>query len=49
MRNAAKDGKANPMVSVKSKQKRKATASAAEIYEEAMGDKGGKKRKGKKH
>ncbi|OAA37681.1 hypothetical protein NOR_07058 [Metarhizium rileyi] len=49
VRNAAKDGKTNPVVSVKSKQKRKAGQTAAEIYEEAMGEKASKKaKKGKK-
>lgn len=48
MLSAAKDGKANPVVSVKSKQKRKAQQTAAEIYEEVMGDKSHKKKKGKK-
>lgn len=45
VRNAAKDGKANPVVSVKSKQKRKAGQTAAEVYEEEMGEKSGKKAK----
>ncbi|TWU73927.1 hypothetical protein ED733_004204 [Metarhizium rileyi] len=49
VRNAAKDGKTNPVVSVKSKQKRKAGQTAAEIYEEAMGEKASKKaKKGRK-
>ncbi|KOS19736.1 UPF0202 protein KRE33 [Escovopsis weberi] len=44
--NAAKDGKtSNVVVSVKSKQKRKAGQTAAEIYEEAMGDDSKKKHK----
>ncbi|KAG5920842.1 hypothetical protein E4U42_006053 [Claviceps africana] len=43
VRSAAKDGKANPVVSVKSKQKRKAGPTAAEVYEEEMGDKSGKR------
>ncbi|KAK2601645.1 N-acetyltransferase 10 [Conoideocrella luteorostrata] len=47
VRNATKDGKANPVVSVKSKQKqkRKAGQTAAEVYEEEMGEKSGKKAK----
>ena len=42
-----KDGKANPVVSVKSgKQKRKAgQTTAAEVYEEVLGDKSHKKSK----
>ncbi len=41
---AAKRGQANPVVSIKSsKAKRKAGATAAEIYEEAFGDKPHKK------
>jgi N-acetyltransferase 10 len=45
VRNAAKDGKANPVVSVKSKHKRKAGQTAAEVYEEEMGEKTSKKTK----
>lgn len=46
MRNAAKEGKAKPVVSVKSsKPKRKVGPTAAEIYEEAMGDSSRKKAK----
>ncbi|KAF5013605.1 hypothetical protein FDECE_410 [Fusarium decemcellulare] len=46
---AAKQGKANPVVSVKSaKQKRKAGQTAAEVYEEAFGDKRKKVKKSKK-
>lgn len=49
VRSAAKDGKVNPIVSVKSKQKRKAGQTAAEIYAEEMGGKSSKKmKKGKK-
>ncbi|KAM4058105.1 GNAT acetyltransferase 2 domain-containing protein [Hirsutella rhossiliensis] len=50
VRNAAKEGKAKPVVSVKSsKPKRKAGPTAAEIYEEAMGDSSRKKaKKGRK-
>ncbi|KAK5992723.1 RNA cytidine acetyltransferase [Cladobotryum mycophilum] len=46
---AAKDGKSNVVVSVKSKQKRKAGQTAAEIYEETLGETSRKKsKKGKK-
>ncbi|KJK79600.1 hypothetical protein H634G_05192 [Metarhizium anisopliae BRIP 53293] len=49
VRNASKDGKTNPVVSVKSKQKRKAGQTAAEVYEEVLGEKASKKaKKGKK-
>ncbi|KAI8629615.1 DUF699-domain-containing protein [Xylariaceae sp. FL1651] len=50
VRNAAKRGQANPVVSVKSsKAKRKAGSTAAEVYEEALGEKSHKKaRKSKK-
>ncbi|KAL6863095.1 N-acetyltransferase 10 [Amphichorda felina] len=50
VRNAAKSGKANTEVSVKSgKQKRKAGQTANEVYEEAFGEKSRKKmKKGKK-
>lgn len=49
-KSAAKSGKSNPVVSVKSgKQKRKAGPTAAEIYEEEMGEKSRKKvKKGKR-
>ncbi|EOO00838.1 putative nucleolar atpase protein [Phaeoacremonium minimum UCRPA7] len=44
--NATKQGKANPVVSVKSsKTKRKAGQTAAEVYEEAFGEKSHKKHK----
>lgn len=47
---AAKDGKSNVVVSVKSaKQKRKAVQTASEIYEQEFGDNSRKKaKKGKK-
>ncbi|KFA67158.1 hypothetical protein S40285_05244 [Stachybotrys chlorohalonatus IBT 40285] len=46
VRSAAKEGKANPVVSVKSaKQKRKAGQTASEVYEEVFGDKSHKKAK----
>lgn len=46
VRSAAREGKANPVVSVKSgKQKRKSGPTANEIYEEAFGDKSHKKAK----
>lgn len=49
MRNAAKRGQANPVVSVKSsKVKRKAEPTAAEIYEEEFGEKKKKSKKVKK-
>ncbi|POR36821.1 Uncharacterized protein TPAR_02983 [Tolypocladium paradoxum] len=50
VKTAARGGKSNPVVSVKSgKQKRKAGPTAAEIYEEEMGEKSRKKvKKGKK-
>lgn len=50
MRGATKGGKTDAVVSVKSgKQKRKAGPTAAEIYDEAMGEKSRKKsKKGKK-
>lgn len=51
LKNAAKDGKSAPVVSVKSgKSKRKAGTTAAEVYEEAFGDKSSRKKakKGKK-
>lgn len=50
VRSAAKSGKANPEVSVKSaKQKRKVGQTANEVYEEAFGEKSRKKaKKGKK-
>lgn len=48
MLGAVKEGKA-PVVSVKSsKQKRKADQTAAEVYKEAFGDDGEKKKKHKK-
>ncbi|KAF4453484.1 tRNA(Met) cytidine acetyltransferase [Fusarium austroafricanum] len=46
---ATKQGKSNPVVSVKSaKQKRKAGQTAAEVYEEAFGDKKKKSKRAKK-
>ncbi|KAG6025609.1 hypothetical protein E4U40_002585 [Claviceps sp. LM458 group G5] len=48
VRTAAKDGKANVVVSVKSKQKRKAGQTAAEVYEEEMGETRKKSKKSKK-
>lgn len=46
VRNAAKRGQSNPVVSIKSsKVKRKVGATAAEVYEEAFGDKPHKKAK----
>lgn len=49
LKNAAKDGKSAPVVSVKSgKSKRKAGATAGEVYEEAFGDKRKKAKKGSK-
>lgn len=50
LKNAATDGKGNAVVSVKSgKSKRKAGPTAAEIYDEALGEKSRKKsKKGKK-
>ena len=48
VRNAAKHGKANPVVSVKSTHKRKAGQTAAEIYEAELGKSSSKKvKKGK--
>lgn len=46
--NAAKQGKGNTVVSVKSKQKRKAGQTANEVYEEVFGDKRKKAKKSKK-
>ncbi|KYK54626.1 hypothetical protein DCS_06586 [Drechmeria coniospora] len=50
IKGATRDGKAKPVVSVKSsKQKRKAGPTAAEVYEEALGEKSRKRaKKGKK-
>ncbi|KAG6221829.1 hypothetical protein E4U25_000658, partial [Claviceps purpurea] len=48
VRTAAKDGKASVVVSVKSKQKRKAGQTAAEVYEEEMGETRKKSKKSKK-
>lgn len=46
---AAKQGKSNPVVSVKAaKQKRKVGQTASEVYEEAFGDKRKKTKKAKK-
>lgn len=46
VRGAAKRGQANPVVSIKSsKTKRKVGATAAEVYEEAFGEKPHKKAK----
>lgn len=46
VKSAAREGKSNPVVSVKSsKQKRKAGQTAAEVYEETFGE---KKKKGSK-
>lgn len=42
---ASKGGKVNPVVSVKSQAKRKAGPTAAEVYEEAFGEKKHKKAK----
>lgn len=42
---ATKGGKANPVVSVKSQTKRKAGPTAADVYEEAFGEKKHKKAK----
>ncbi|KAH7156203.1 GNAT acetyltransferase 2-domain-containing protein [Dactylonectria macrodidyma] len=48
--NATKQGKANPVVSVKStKAKRKVGQTAAEVYEEEFGDKRKKNKKSRKH
>lgn len=51
MLKATKQGKSNPVVSIKSKQaKRKAGMTAAEVYEEEFGDKKAKKaKKSKRH
>lgn len=47
--NAAKGGKANPVVSIKSsKQKRKAGQTAEEVYNEVFGEKDKKHKKSKK-
>ncbi|KAG6314261.1 hypothetical protein E4U22_000179, partial [Claviceps purpurea] len=48
VRTAAKDGKASVVVSVKSKHKRKAGQTAAEVYEEEMGETRKKSKKSKK-
>lgn len=50
MLSATKQGKSNPVVSVKSsKAKRKVGQTAAEVYEEAFGDKRKKAKKSRKH
>lgn len=49
MLSATKRGQSNPVVSIKSsKSKRKAGPTAAEVYEEAFGDKSKKAKKSKK-